>query len=77
VPLPIAHCESHSLPTIDKSTKTSLLVRGYDPGPLRLGPQWTVHDVSLEDLVLAYLANGSAGALPGPVDITPRREART
>jgi len=36
-----------------------------------------VHDVSLEDLVLAYLANGSAGALPGPVDITPRREART
>ena len=57
--------------------QTSLLVRGYDPGPLRLGPQWTVHDVSLEDLVLAYLANGSAGALPGPVDITPRREART
>jgi hypothetical protein len=33
--------------------------------------------VSLEDLVLAYLANGSAGALPGPVGITPRREART
>jgi ABC-2 type transport system ATP-binding protein len=26
----------------------------------------TVHDVSLEELVLAYLADGSTGALPGP-----------
>jgi len=29
-------------------------------------PAWTVHDVSLEDLVLAYLADPSVGALPGP-----------
>jgi ABC-2 type transport system ATP-binding protein len=47
--------------------QVSLLVRGYDPTVARLDPQWTVHDVTLEDLVLAYLANGSAGALPGPV----------
>ncbi len=29
-------------------------------------PMWTVHDVTLEELVLAYLGNPSAGALPGP-----------
>jgi ABC-2 type transport system ATP-binding protein len=31
-----------------------------------LDPAWTVRDVSLEDLVLAYLAAPAAGALPGP-----------
>jgi ABC-2 type transport system ATP-binding protein len=46
--------------------QATLLVRGFDPGPVRLGPQWTVSDVTVEDLVLAYLANGAAGALPGP-----------
>jgi ABC-2 type transport system ATP-binding protein len=54
--------------------QTTLLVRGYEPAPVRLGPQWTVRDVTLEDLVLAYLANGSVGALPGPLDITVRSE---
>jgi ABC-2 type transport system ATP-binding protein len=32
-------------------------------------PAWTVHDVTLEDLVLAYLADTSAAALPGPAPI--------
>jgi ABC-2 type transport system ATP-binding protein len=56
--------------------QSTVLVRGYEPAPIQLGPQWTVHDVTLEDLVLAYLANGSAGALPGPkpgpIDIEAR-----
>ena len=43
--------------------QTTLLVR--TDGPIR-DPAWTVDDVSLEDLVLAYLANPMAGALPGP-----------
>jgi ABC-2 type transport system ATP-binding protein len=51
--------------------QATLLVRGYEPGPARLGPQWTVSDVTLEDLVLAYLANGAAGALPGPAALRP------
>jgi ABC-2 type transport system ATP-binding protein len=29
-------------------------------------PHWRVHDVSLEDLVLAYLANSQAASLPAP-----------
>ena len=29
-------------------------------------PSWTVHAVGLEELVLAYLAEPSAGMLPGP-----------
>ena len=29
-------------------------------------PVWSVHTVTLEDLVLAYLADPSVGALPGP-----------
>jgi ABC-2 type transport system ATP-binding protein len=32
-------------------------------------PAWKVHDVSLEDLVLAYLADASIGALPGQFEI--------
>ena len=36
-------------------------------------PAWTVHSVTLEDLVLAYLADASAGALPGPVGIEVTR----
>ena len=43
--------------------QTTLLVR--TDGPI-LDPAWTVEDVSLEDLVLAYLANSDAGTLPGP-----------
>ena len=43
--------------------QTTLLVR--TAGPIH-DPVWTVDDVSLEDLVLAYLANPEAGALPGP-----------
>jgi ABC-2 type transport system ATP-binding protein len=49
--------ESHT----DK--QSTLLVR--TDGPVH-DPAWRVHDVTLEDLVLAYLANASAGALPGP-----------
>jgi len=34
-------------------------------------PEWTVEDIALEDLVLAYLADPSAGALPGPARTDP------
>ena len=43
--------------------QASLLVRTSGPVP---DPAWTPHPVTLEDLVLAYLADPSAGALPGP-----------
>jgi ABC-2 type transport system ATP-binding protein len=41
-----------------------LLVRtsGTDPVP----PNWEAHPVTLEELVLAYLREPGAGALPGP-----------
>jgi ABC-2 type transport system ATP-binding protein len=35
-------------------------------------PAWTVSDLNLEELVLAYLANSSAGARPGPSRIEVR-----
>ena len=34
-------------------------------GPIH-DPAWKAHEVTLEDVVLAYLADPSAGALPGP-----------
>jgi len=43
--------------------QATLLVRSS--GPIH-DPAWKAHDVTLEDLVLAYLADPSAGALPGP-----------
>jgi ABC-2 type transport system ATP-binding protein len=43
--------------------QSTLLVRTSEP--IR-DPRWDVRDVSLEDLVLAYLADVSAGTLPGP-----------
>jgi ABC-2 type transport system ATP-binding protein len=43
--------------------QATLLVR--TSGPIH-DPAWKAHDVTLEDLVLAYLADPSAGALPGP-----------
>ncbi|HET9290247.1 MAG TPA: ATP-binding cassette domain-containing protein, partial [Actinomycetes bacterium] len=43
--------------------QSTLLVR--TDGPVR-DPALAVADVTLEDLVLAYLADPSAGALPGP-----------
>jgi ABC-2 type transport system ATP-binding protein len=43
--------------------QSTLLVR--TDGPLR-DPALTVSEVTLEDLVLAYLADPSAGTLPGP-----------
>ena len=46
--------------------QSTLLVR--TSGPIH-DPTWKVHDVSLEELVIAYLADASAGALPGPVHI--------
>ena len=47
----------------DTERQTSLLVRTRAP---IADPRWAVHQVSLEDLVLAYLREPSAGALPGP-----------
>ncbi|GIJ44306.1 ABC transporter ATP-binding protein [Virgisporangium aliadipatigenens] len=48
--------------------QTTLLVRTDDsaPAPGWPDPQWTVSDVSLEDIILAYLADAGAGTLPGP-----------
>jgi ABC-2 type transport system ATP-binding protein len=43
--------------------QTTLLVRARQTTDV---PGWIVHDVTLEDLVLAYLANTTAAALPGP-----------
>ncbi len=45
--------------------QSTLLVR--TSGPVAGG--WAVHDVSLEEIVLAYLAEGSVHALPGPAAI--------
>ena len=46
--------------------QSNLLVRTN--GPIS-DPAWTVHEVGLEELVLAYLAEPSAGVLPGPAGI--------
>ena len=55
--------------------QSTLLVR--TDGPVR-DPAMAVADVTLEDLVLAYLADPSAGTLPGPAAPAPHRlEART
>ena len=43
--------------------QTTLLVR--TDGPV-LDPAWTVRDLSLEDLVLTYLAEPATASLPGP-----------
>jgi len=43
--------------------QTSQLVRTH--GPV-LDPAWMARDLTLEDLVLAYLAEPSSGSLPGP-----------
>ena len=43
--------------------QSTLFVRTRRPV---LDPAWTVQDVSMEDLVLAYLGQPSASALPGP-----------
>ena len=42
-------------------------------GPIA-DPVWSVHDVTLEDLVLAYLAQPTASALPGPLGGNARRD---
>jgi ABC-2 type transport system ATP-binding protein len=47
----------------DSERQTSLLVRTN--GPI-LDPRWTSEPVTLEDLVLAYLARPGATALPAP-----------
>jgi ABC-2 type transport system ATP-binding protein len=49
--------ESHT----DK--QSTYLVRAG--GPIH-DPAWQIHEVTLEDLVLAYLANAESAALPGP-----------
>jgi ABC-2 type transport system ATP-binding protein len=53
--------------------QASLLVRTSGPIP---DPAWTAHEVTLEDLVLAYLADPSAGALPGPAAHDHHQEVR-
>src|SRR5215216_2137846 len=50
--------------------QSTLLVR--TDGPVR-DPALRVADVTLEDLVLAYLADPSAGTLPGPAAPVPNR----
>jgi ABC-2 type transport system ATP-binding protein len=51
----------------DSERQTSLLVRTN--GPI-LDPKWTSQPVTLEDLVLAYLARPGATALPAPRAMT-------
>jgi ABC-2 type transport system ATP-binding protein len=51
--------------------QSTLLVR-TDGQPIH-DPAWTVHSVTLEDLVLAYLADASAGLRPGPAPIEATR----
>ena len=51
----------------DSERQTSLLVRTN--GPI-LDPRWTSEPVTLEDLVLAYLARPGATALPAPRALT-------
>jgi ABC-2 type transport system ATP-binding protein len=53
--------------------QASLLVR--TSGPIH-DPAWTAREVSLEDVVLAYLADPSAGALPGPATHNDRLGVR-
>jgi ABC-2 type transport system ATP-binding protein len=47
----------------DTERQTTLLVR--TSGPI-VDPRWSAHPVTLEDMVLAYLQDPAAGALPGP-----------
>ena len=39
--------------------QSTLVVRAVGPPP---DPSWTVHELTLEDLILAYLADGGAPA---------------
>ena len=59
--------EIESDPTVIQCThserETTLLVR---TGGGLIGPEWEVHDVSLEDIVLAYLGRPAARSLPRP-----------
>jgi ABC-2 type transport system ATP-binding protein len=47
-------------------TQAHLLVRVSTPSP-PVPPGWEAHPVTLEELVLAYLRDPGAAALPGPV----------
>jgi ABC-type multidrug transport system ATPase subunit len=67
-----ADIEAHGVTVVQErrtNRQATLLVRGYDPTVTQIDPQWTVHDVNLEDLVLAYLAN--QGDLSAPVGVRP------
>jgi ABC-2 type transport system ATP-binding protein len=44
--------------------QSAMLVKG---GARPVRPDWEVHDVSLEEVVLAYLGNPAAATLPAPV----------
>jgi ABC-2 type transport system ATP-binding protein len=64
------HREAHSIGAVagviraSHTDRQSILLARIN-GPIH-NPAWSVHDVTLEDLVLAYLADTSAGSLPGP-----------
>jgi ABC-2 type transport system ATP-binding protein len=61
----------------DTDKQTTALVRTNarfelsQPGRPGHDPKWTVEDVGLEDLVLAYLSEPLAGTLPGPSRTDP------
>ena len=57
------------LDAIHSEKQTTLVVRTN--GTIH-DPVWMVSDLTLEELVLAYLANSSAGVLPGPTRIEVR-----
>jgi ABC-2 type transport system ATP-binding protein len=55
----------HVIEASHTERQTSLLVRLN--GQL-FDPAWEVHDVTLEDIVLAYLSQPAAGAMPPPLE---------
>jgi ABC-2 type transport system ATP-binding protein len=50
--------------------QSSLWVRAIDSAP-HIPPAWEVKTLSLEEIVVAYLANPDAGSMPGPVLVAP------
>jgi ABC-2 type transport system ATP-binding protein len=64
---PRASNEVERAPTVIRSSHTerltTLLVRTDARG---VGPEWEVHQVSLEDIVLAYLSRPTARSMPRP-----------
>jgi ABC-2 type transport system ATP-binding protein len=59
--------------SVRSDRQTTLLVRSVGRAA---GPGWESHDVSLEDVVLAYLGRPSAGSLPVPQIVALTEAAR-